>query len=103
MQMAALPLVLALANTGKSIAARMPMIAITTSNSINVKPRTRDFFAGFIATDRAIGCSQTASANGHRARMGVEFRNAFILRHHFARRSAARGGVWPQAHVPGDI
>src|ERR1700712_1987084 len=30
---------LALANAGKSIAARIAMIAITTSNSINVKPQ----------------------------------------------------------------
>src|SRR5436190_16328614 len=34
---------LALAKAGSSIAARMAMIAITTSNSIRVKPRLDDF------------------------------------------------------------
>src|SRR6266567_9527157 len=37
-QAMALALSLALANAGRSIAARMAMMAITTSNSINVKP-----------------------------------------------------------------
>src|SRR4051812_20763080 len=43
---------LALASTGRSIAARIAMIAITTSNSINVKPefRPRDMTVELVST-----------------------------------------------------
>ena len=50
-QLADLALVLALLNAGNSSAARMAMMAITTSNSIRVKAKARDMrdFVVFIA------------------------------------------------------
>ena len=45
MQKADLPFSLALASAGKSSAARMAMIAMTTSNSIRVKPERARLFA----------------------------------------------------------
>jgi hypothetical protein len=50
MQLACWALRLALARAGKSIAARMAMIAITTSNSIRVKPRVTEGLARFTFT-----------------------------------------------------
>ena len=41
-------LFLALLKTGSSIAAKMAMMAMTTSSSINVKPRYDRFFFNFI-------------------------------------------------------
>src|SRR5436190_12297754 len=52
MQVVRIALSLALDNAGKSIAARMAMIAITTSNSINVKPALSDNAAVLIKPAR---------------------------------------------------
>src|ERR1035437_8664862 len=63
-QLADWPCARALLKAGNSIPARMPMMAITTSNSINVKPRIPEFiFLNFMRPSDSVenvhGLSQT--------------------------------------------
>jgi hypothetical protein len=58
MQMTFLAAILARANAGSSMAARMPMIAMTMSNSIRVNPEPLLFATGIIVAGNAIAFLQ---------------------------------------------